>query len=763
MYGLKRKQFPIPVEDSVLSDYPFYEWHPLDTSEYFLDFPSVIREFADQIDISDSLYQSRKKKNLCLTERYDASFYPKLGTIRNLCGLYAPLSLDLVHEVGDIPSLEKLTILVLHEEYSDVELDTYFETLLTHLEKKRSLKHLTIQMCPAYASYKFSSRIKNLQSLESLTLIDVVFDDSLAVALSKIPSLKELRLKKGDLYSEYTHNMQENILPLSLGKCVQIESLVIEGAMEYNPLPYSPDSLFKELRMLKNFTFKQPTSVINHATTIVDTYTQQLLKGSFYAPNLEALLISYHLDSIPLQVGNLSQLRELELTTNYCPSTIGMCENLEQLFLSTAYLPAEFGNLFNLTYAHLQIPSFEGLEDSLKALESLQCLKVQTFSTLDDINLPYIPNLMYLEMEAYNKSYATISGIGRLRELQTCYIYHLNVGDDISNATSLQRVVLDFDEGTSLGPLRFQEANVFYGSHKEEIQVNSKLFELPSLKFLFLRGNPLTVLNDDIPINYSLDTLAIMKTGISDLPPSLSSLKNIRFLNLQQNQFEYIPLCLSKLQKLTYLWMDNNDINKIDQSIKDLQKLEYLSLSNNNLTKLPTAINKLQSLRFLDCQGNKIKKCRLLRNISTPKLEVLNLGNNELVSINFVDKPILKHLVFVDLGNNNIRRLSPRFFQIMPNLRALDLQNNLLIKVPAEIGNLSLVSWIDFMGNGRKDGRGWSMNLSTIDNGNIQRQVYISEELRKLIIQLPQEIVRLERCQECQKLYKVLHLETLER
>lgn len=90
------------------------------------------------------------------------------------------------------------------------------------------------------------------------------------------------------------------------------------------------------------------------------------------------------------------------------------------------------------------------------------------------------------------------------------------------------------------------------------------------------------------------------------LPSDITTLENLKHIQIAKSELEELPESIGKLQKLSILSIFGGRLSSLPQSITMLKNLKELNLSNNNFTKLPDEIRQLKSLETLKIDGNKI-------------------------------------------------------------------------------------------------------------------------------------------------------------
>ena len=116
----------------------------------------------------------------------------------------------------------------------------------------------------------------------------------------------------------------------------------------------------------------------------------------------------------------------------------------------------------------------------------------------------------------------------------------------------------------------------------------------PRMKKLKIRGKDLNEMPAEIfclseleLLEMSPDREACIGYQMSNLPPQVANLVNLKILILDTNNLSNIPEQLCQLQHLEQLFLSNNCLTKLPDQFFKLSKLESLHLSNNNFDVFP--------------------------------------------------------------------------------------------------------------------------------------------------------------------------------
>ena len=112
---------------------------------------------------------------------------------------------------------------------------------------------------------------------------------------------------------------------------------------------------------------------------------------------------------------------------------------------------------------------------------------------------------------------------------------------------------------------------------------------------------------------FRVTALHLQSAGLAgSIPPSLSSLAELRWLDLDGNRLTGpIPPELGKLASLEHLVLSNNQLSgRIPGELGQLTRLTWLGLSNNQLNgELPPRLAQLTNLRILELSDNQLDGC----------------------------------------------------------------------------------------------------------------------------------------------------------
>eukprot|EP00282_Hemiselmis_andersenii_P014364 CAMPEP_0114148654 /NCGR_PEP_ID=MMETSP0043_2-20121206/21749_1 /TAXON_ID=464988 /ORGANISM="Hemiselmis andersenii, Strain CCMP644" /LENGTH=352 /DNA_ID=CAMNT_0001243261 /DNA_START=146 /DNA_END=1204 /DNA_ORIENTATION=- len=184
---------------------------------------------------------------------------------------------------------------------------------------------------------------------------------------------------------------------------------------------------------------------------------------------------------------------------------------------------------------------------------------------------------------------------------------------------------------------------------------------------------------------------------LSALPPSLGALAHADTISASNNCLTSIPEIMHLGSLRTFI-LASNRISTLPDSIGSLHNLEHLELGHNRLSTLPGTIASLSSLVRLDARENALSHIPAIPR--SHALAELLLGFNKLNTLPPTASESAPQLAVVDLRDNAIDG-EDVVHNLLPlrSLRALDLRNNELRGLPAELGLKTTVTSLLLEGN----------------------------------------------------------------
>ncbi|VAI63311.1 unnamed protein product [Triticum turgidum subsp. durum] len=237
--------------------------------------------------------------------------------------------------------------------------------------------------------------------------------------------------------------------------------------------------------------------------------------------------------------------------------------------------------------------------------------------------------------------------------------------------------------------------------------ISPSLGNLTFLRILDLSSNGFT--GQIPPFNrlQRLDYLNLRHNSLQGIiPDTLTNCSNLQWLVLYYNLLiGELPRGIGRLSNLVWLELGGNNLTEeIPPSLTNISHLEYISLADNKLAgTIPDELGKLPNLSVLALDSNRLSGGipEALYKYNQSSLQILQLGSNMLgktLPSNFGDT--LQNLEVLILYENNFEGHIPAALGNISGLDWLDLSfNNFVGQVPSSFGNLGLLHHLDLQQN----------------------------------------------------------------
>lgn len=356
--------------------------------------------------------------------------------------------------------------------------------------------------------------------------------------------------------------------------------------------------------------------------------------------------------NIPLGIGNLTQLQNLELSDNHLygeiPADIVKLRKLWQLELYDNFLsgkiPVGFGNLTSLVNFDASFNQLEGDISEVRSLKNLASLHLFENKLSGEIpkELGDLKNLTELSLYANNLIGPLPQNLGSWEGMQyvdvsdnflsgpipplLCKNNQINVLALLNNSFN-GTIPETYTKCTSLARFRLSR-NSLSGV------VPSGIWGLPNLVIFDLAMNqfegPVT---SDITKAKSLAQLLLSNNKFAgELPMEISEASSLVSIQLSSNQFSgHIPETIGNLKKLTTLTLNGNNLSGVvPDSIGSCTSLNEINLAGNSLSgAIPSSIGSLPTLNSLNLSSNRLSG-EIPSSLSSLRLSLLDLSNNQL-------------------------------------------------------------------------------------------------------------------------------------
>ncbi|KAM4615500.1 leucine-rich repeat neuronal protein 3 [Polymixia lowei] len=336
-----------------------------------------------------------------------------------------------------------------------------------------------------------------------------------------------------------------------------------------------------------------------------------------------------------------------EIRPWFSPSSVYMeaptvdCNDLG-LFSLPAKLPADTQVLL------LQTNNVAKIDKPLDYLANITeiDLSQNNLSSISDIHLGRLPQLLSLHMEENWIRELPGSCLAELANLQELYINHN---------------LISFISHSAFQGLR-NLLRLHLNSNKLKT-IDKEWFEaMPNLEILMIGENPVVSIDDmNFKALSNLRSLVLTRMNLSQLPDdALAGLDNLESISFYDNIFPEVPhSALRNLKNLKFLDLNKNPIGRIQRGdFVDMLHLKELGI--NSMPELVSidsfALNNLPELTKIEATNNpKLSYIHPNAFYKLPRLETLMLNGNALSALHRITVESLPNLREVSMHSNPIR------------------------------------------------------------------------------------------------------------
>ncbi|ORX85413.1 L domain-like protein, partial [Anaeromyces robustus] len=423
---------------------------------------------------------------------------------------------------------------------------------------------------------------------------------------------------------------------------------------------------------------------------------------------------------------DITELKKLNIANNnieVISPKIGQMETLVHLNFcdnKLASLPDEIQNLKLVTSIHLERNNFTFIPSPLFELENLVELFLFNNKLSGDLN----------EYDFYRLS--------NLEVLDLSENLIENVGDCFSQNKKLRKLQLSHNKIKEITSLDLKHCKELELSHNELVSIFTEKQSFPKLQRLDLRNNKLQFIGEQVSCP-ELKELYLTSNRLSSLGSLLKSATNLNILDIYGNVFKEVPKDILNLKDITRLDLGNNDISELPPRLGLLKNIKFLRFEGNMIKGIKATktsdilatlknripINELNELQgfylFFNMNSNinnkkipppssslsssSMKKIEInvseqdlnIRNLNLSSKELVNLDQYDFNSLQFnpesinLSKNLLitvpnslilfsSSLTSLTLDFNKITSFPERF--VLPNLLKLSMTHNLLKEFP---------------------------------------------------------------------------------
>lgn len=198
-----------------------------------------------------------------------------------------------------------------------------------------------------------------------------------------------------------------------------------------------------------------------------------------------------------------------------------------------------------------------------------------------------------------------------------------------------------------------------------------------------------------------LEYLGIKNQNIKSIPEYVGRLAKLKSIEISNSRLKEFPVHLGNLTELTNLSLEKNLIQEISDINTSFEKLISLNLSRNILTKFPVTLKSLPKLSTLNLGRNLIETF-VTSALLFPQLKTLQLNNNKIKKLpEFAEENI--QLDYLNINGNQITTLTLSNIIFFRKKIRVNMQNNKVSILPnvknENLENISGEGGIDAKGN----------------------------------------------------------------
>ena len=201
----------------------------------------------------------------------------------------------------------------------------------------------------------------------------------------------------------------------------------------------------------------------------------------------------------------------------------------------------------------------------------------------------------------------------------------------------------------------------------------------PDTQVVLLSNNNILNVTDNIDYLYDLRYFDISHNLLTALyRDDIRANRRLEFINASWNKIVYIsPHSFRSMTGLKHLLLSTNKLPFVPQAIFNVSNLAVLDLSKNHIAGVYTnSLHGLPRLQFLQLEDNDIGSLELGAFYQTPQLVNLHLNGNRIA---FLPTSIFNGMVSLEvlkLNDNFLQGVSHGVFNTLFNIQTLDLHGN---------------------------------------------------------------------------------------
>lgn len=386
------------------------------------------------------------------------------------------------------------------------------------------------------------------------------------------------------------------------------------------------------------------------------------------------------IETLSEELGNLTELVKLHLSHNKIsqfPSTFCNIASLKTLLLTSngiSKLPEDIGYLCNIEELDLMQNQLTMLPESfgnLKHLKKLNLSKNQIESL--PIGFENLTCLIDLDLSS-NKLSELPTGFGKLTSLQIleCRYNQINTCTIFSEVANIKQLFLGYNRIKEIQP--------------------AVLEKLPYLVSLDLRDNNISSIPENLPTLKLLERIDLTNNNLSGLPYVIGNM-SLKSLSLDGNPLRGIRrdiVARGTQAILSYL--------KSRMPTPETEEAPIKKAENNNTISERKVLSEQQSVNNSNKPAVKEPSKEVVDQYLIATTKVLNHSSGAAVIPNSVWLPGAQ-VTHINISKNTVTEFPAQIFNYAETLHELDVSQNKISTIPAEIGTLTKLTFMEVSKN----------------------------------------------------------------
>ncbi|KAL7424524.1 cysteinyl-tRNA synthetase [Cryptotrichosporon argae] len=461
----------------------------------------------------------------------------------------------------------------------------------------------------------------------------------------------------------------------------------------------------RELKM-SNMALKRVPASIRASTTLarLDFSCNRIAELESCALNevtsLNALKVQNNkLTSLPSYFAQMSSLKYLTISNNkfeQLPPVVCQMSGLIDLdvsFNQITELPSEMSNLKSLERLAMVGNEITTFPKSFSTLVNLRQLDVRRNKLVDLGPVYALPALETLRADS-NDLVTLDAQIGA--RVKYFSVHH----------NSITRFTLAAQSGLQ-AVYALTHLDLSHG--KLSTLADSALADLVNLKYLNLNFNQFTRLPSTIDRLVNLEVFSVTDNALTDLPQGFGKLQKLREINFHNNNVSLIPEDFWYCSSLETFNASSNLISALNDppaswreeavAASDMRKLSTVSAMSSASDRTRLVPPAGRSLRYIYLADNRLTDYVFHQIANVYDLKVLNLSFNDIAEIPAFTLAHNDKLERLYLSGNKLTSLPAEDLERLTNLQTLHLNGNKLQTLPSELGAIKGLKHLDVGSN----------------------------------------------------------------